>query len=212
MRFLFAFLAACSGLAPAPASPTLRALFLDTQRVAQETGLRSAVARTLQSQRAVAETVLELASELPKPPHLSSVAEALRIATQTASSPKGSTVAMTDLAQAALKWGNDNVSPDLAPKFLRKLCERLGATYVKLGCVYGFRRADWSREGVFLFVSGCENLCRGFVKRPVFERSGSGSTARPTSRRVGQNARSGKRDARVFRANPPLLPILSRQT
>jgi hypothetical protein len=124
MRFFALLLAVASGLAPAPASPSLRALFQDTQRVARETGLRPAIARTLQSQRAIAETVLELASELPKPPPLTSVFEAFRIAAQTSAGPKGSTAALTDLAQAALAWGSANVAPDLAPKFLRKLCER----------------------------------------------------------------------------------------
>ena len=32
-----------------------------------------------------------------------------------------------------LEWGRENVPPELAPRIARKLAERLGATYVKLG-------------------------------------------------------------------------------
>ena len=42
-------------------------------------------------------------------------------------------IAATAFATPLLEWGRENVPPELAPRIARKLAERLGATYVKLG-------------------------------------------------------------------------------
>lgn len=96
-----------------------RALADDAVRVALETGPRAAVRRTLEGQRAVLETSLELANELPSPPSPQTLL-------QLASSKEG-------LARGLVAWARENVPEELAPKFVRLLFERLGATYVKVG-------------------------------------------------------------------------------
>mmetsp|Transcript_27850 Transcript_27850/g.83470 ORF Transcript_27850/g.83470 Transcript_27850/m.83470 type:complete len:537 (+) Transcript_27850:3-1613(+) len=122
-------------LAAAPVSSDglpqrLQKLADDALRVARETGPRAAVSRTVQGQRAVLETLLELRGELPAPPPPATVLEAVRAGQQDLE--KGGSGA-TAFAKPLLAWAEENVPPSLLPKVARSLCERLGATYVKLG-------------------------------------------------------------------------------
>ena len=102
----------------------------DALKVAQETGPRAVLGRTVQGQRAVLETLLELRTELPAPPPPATILKATQEA-QTAAASGGD--AATAFATPLLEWGRENVPPELAPRIARKLAERLGATYVKLG-------------------------------------------------------------------------------
>jgi aarF domain-containing kinase len=83
----------------------------DALQVLQETGPEAVIRRTLEGQRALFETSLELAQELPTPPVL---------------------VPGTDPSEAIADYVKQ-LPPELAPRTLRKLFERLGATYLKLG-------------------------------------------------------------------------------
>lgn len=89
-----------------------REVLLEALGIVQEVGLESTVRRTLVGQRAVLETALELARELPRAPF---------------PPPAGLTV------ERLLRDYIGQLPPELAPRTLRKLFERLGATYVKLG-------------------------------------------------------------------------------
>lgn len=102
----------------------------DAVQVARETGPRAAAARTVQGQRAVIETLLELRKDLPAPPPPATLLKAAQDA-QKASQSNGD--AATAFAAPLLAWAEENVPPELAPRIARKLAERLGATYVKLG-------------------------------------------------------------------------------
>ncbi|KAJ1627176.1 ABC1 family-domain-containing protein [Pavlovales sp. CCMP2436] len=89
-----------------------REVLLEALGIVREVGLESTVRRTLVGQQAVLQTALELARELPRaafPP------------------PAGMT-----LDRFLLDYIGQ-LPPELAPRTLRKLFERLGATYVKLG-------------------------------------------------------------------------------
>lgn len=90
-----------------------RELLTDALRVANDVGLRTTMRRTLVGQRALLETGLELARELP----LASLP--LPVAGQP--------------VEESLRKLLEALPPELAPRTLRKLFERLGATYVKLG-------------------------------------------------------------------------------
>lgn len=100
-------------------SEQFRSLADDAVRVAVETGPRAAVRRTVEGQRALLLTTLELARELPRPPSLQDIASMSR-------NEGGLAVGMVD-------WVSKNVPEEFVPKFLRILFERLGATYVKIG-------------------------------------------------------------------------------
>jgi len=102
----------------------------DAVQVARETRPRAAAARTVQGQRAVIETLLELRKDLPPPPPPATLLKAAQDA-QKASQSNGD--AATAFAAPLLAWAEENVPPELAPRIARKLAERLGATYVKLG-------------------------------------------------------------------------------
>jgi aarF domain-containing kinase len=119
----------------------------DAIKVAQETGPRAAFARTVQGQRAVLETLLELRTELPAPPPPETVVKATQDA-QKAAQNGGD--AATAFATPLLEWGRENVPPELAPRIARKLAEKLGATYVKLGQFVASSPtlfpAEWVRE------------------------------------------------------------------
>lgn len=80
--------------------------------IVQEVGLESTLRRTLIGQRAFLETALELSRELPRAPF---------------PPPLGMTV------EQLLRDYVGKLPPELAPRTLRRLFERLGATYVKLG-------------------------------------------------------------------------------
>ena len=56
----------------------------DAIKVAQETGPRAAIARTVQGQRAVLETLLELRTELPAPPPPATILKATQDAQRAA--------------------------------------------------------------------------------------------------------------------------------
>ena len=58
----------------------------DAIKVAQETGPRAAFARTVQGQRAVLETLLELRTELPAPPPPATILKATQDAQRAAAS------------------------------------------------------------------------------------------------------------------------------
>ena len=108
----------------------LQAVGEDALKVAQETGPRAALARTVQGQRAVLETLLELRNDLPAPPPPATILKATQEAQKATASGQD---AATAFATPLLEWGRENVPPELAPRIARKLAERLGATYVKLG-------------------------------------------------------------------------------
>lgn len=86
----------------------------DALQVAREVGLRATVQRTVIGQRAIVETALELARELP-----------------IGNIPFRS-VAGKPFEETVQEFVT-SLPPELAPKTLRRLFERLGATYVKLG-------------------------------------------------------------------------------
>jgi aarF domain-containing kinase len=114
---------------PAPFAERARTLVDDAVRVARETGARPVISRTVQGQRAVLETLLELNSELPRPPPASTVLEAVR----AGAGARDSSAAAAAFAEPLGAWARENVPPELLPKVARRLCEKLGATYVKLG-------------------------------------------------------------------------------
>ena len=105
-------------------------LALEGFELARATGARAAVQRTLTAQRALLETALELARDLPSPPPLRAlVAAASRAGAAATAAPPGAADADAEAFAAWLAA----LPPELAPRTLRKLFERLGATYVKLG-------------------------------------------------------------------------------
>jgi aarF domain-containing kinase len=107
---------AAAGAAPPPSLDELvregREVLLEALGIVQEVGLESTMRRTLVGQRAFLTTALELARELPRAP---------------LPPPPGMTM------DAFLTNYLSQLPPELAPRTLRKLFERLGATYVKLG-------------------------------------------------------------------------------
>lgn len=80
--------------------------------IVREVGLESTVRRTIVGQRAFVATALELARELPRAPF---------------PPPAGMSI------DSLLRDYIGQLPPELAPRTLRKLFERLGATYIKLG-------------------------------------------------------------------------------
>ena len=111
-------------------SERLRSLAEDATRVARETGARAVAARTVQGQRAIVETLLELRNDLPAPPPPSTLLDAARAASAARSSGGDAAAAF---AKPLLEWGEKNVPEELFPRIFRKMSEKLGATYVKLG-------------------------------------------------------------------------------
>lgn len=89
-----------------------REVMLEALGIVQEVGIESTVRRTLVGQRAVLATALELARELPRAPF---------------PPPPGITL------DQLLSDYVGQLPAELAPRTLRRLFERLGATYIKLG-------------------------------------------------------------------------------
>ena len=112
-----------------PPLERFRELIEETSRVARETGPRATIQRTLEGQRALIETFVELRRELPVPPSLALVSSWITDASRASESERQGLFLSKVTNWAAEK----NIDPILLPKFLRKLFERLGATYVKVG-------------------------------------------------------------------------------
>ncbi|KAJ8605390.1 hypothetical protein CTAYLR_002411 [Chrysophaeum taylorii] len=99
----------------------VRSLVEDAVRVARETGPRATIRRTVEGQRAVVETAFEVARELPAAPL--AAATVVRVAQEVVAS--GSLRPLGGLLE--------EVPAETGPRFARRLFERLGATYVKIG-------------------------------------------------------------------------------
>jgi aarF domain-containing kinase len=104
---------------PPPRVPALdeivsegREVMREALGIVQEVGLESTIRRTIVGQRAFLTTALELAGELPRAPF---------------PPPAGMSI------ESFLRDYIGQLPPELAPRTLRRLFERLGATYVKLG-------------------------------------------------------------------------------
>ena len=91
-----------------------RNIAIDSLGIAQEVGLETTFRRTAVAQQALLMTLLELSREFPL---------------QTFSLPRPTRGSL----QATIEEYLQNLPPELAPKTLRRLFERLGATYIKLG-------------------------------------------------------------------------------
>ena len=87
----------------------------DALGIAQEVGVETTLRRTIRAQRAVLDTALELSRELPR--------------SGTFSFPPAAGESPQQLVVRYL----ETLPPELAPRTLRRLFERLGATYIKLG-------------------------------------------------------------------------------
>jgi aarF domain-containing kinase len=89
----------------------------DALSIAQEVGFGATLRRTIRAQQALLSTAVELSRELPlsAPPSPSSFPP-------SAATP-----------QALVESYLETLPPELAPRVLRRLFERLGATYIKLG-------------------------------------------------------------------------------
>lgn len=99
-------------------------VFEEAVTIVRDVGLQAAIRRTIRGQRALLETSLELLRELPST-NGGSPLEALQSSVQI-----GQQLLNGDGSglEAYLKA----LPPELAPRTLRKLFERLGATYIKL--------------------------------------------------------------------------------
>jgi len=89
-----------------------RTVFQEAVSIVNEVGFDATVRRTLVGQQAIIQTALELAQELPR-----------------ITSPPAPGTQLDEWVRSYL----EQVPPELVPRTLRKLFERLGATYVKLG-------------------------------------------------------------------------------
>ena len=96
----------------------------DAVKIAQDVGLQTTLRRTIRGQRAILQTAVELAQELPRP--------AGSLPFPFPPSPPAELLSGKPLAEAIPAY-LATLPKDLAPRTLRKLFERLGATYVKLG-------------------------------------------------------------------------------
>eukprot|EP00633_Aureoumbra_lagunensis_P001830 CAMPEP_0197291122 /NCGR_PEP_ID=MMETSP0890-20130614/11678_1 /TAXON_ID=44058 ORGANISM="Aureoumbra lagunensis, Strain CCMP1510" /NCGR_SAMPLE_ID=MMETSP0890 /ASSEMBLY_ACC=CAM_ASM_000533 /LENGTH=550 /DNA_ID=CAMNT_0042763711 /DNA_START=74 /DNA_END=1726 /DNA_ORIENTATION=+ len=106
-------------------------LVSEALRVARETGLRATVARTIEGQRAIVSTLIELQQELPSPPTIDEARRMVNVATEAR---RGGESVGVSAARAIMEWIEERPETleTLGPRFLRKLFERLGATYIKL--------------------------------------------------------------------------------
>ena len=112
-----------STTASRPVTSRFLELVQDAANIARETGPKATIQRTLEGQRAALATVVELSGELPTPPSPLEVVGWVQ-------DSRGESRLHLEKFQS---WATTNVKPEVAPKFLRKFFERLGATYVKLG-------------------------------------------------------------------------------
>lgn len=99
-------------------------VFTDAVNIVRDVGLQATIRRTLLGQRALVETSLEFLRDLPS--SRGSPFEALQSSVQI-----GQQLLNGDAS--GLEKYLKSLPPELAPRTLRKLFERLGATYIKLG-------------------------------------------------------------------------------
>jgi hypothetical protein len=99
-------------------------VFEEAVTIVRDVGLQAAIRRTMRGQRALLETSLELLRELPSTSGGSPL-EALQSSVQIGQQLVNGDVSGLEKYLKALP-------PELAPRTLRKLFERLGATYIKL--------------------------------------------------------------------------------
>jgi hypothetical protein len=99
-------------------------LIAEATSIVRDVGLKATIRRTLLGQRALVETSLELLRELP---------------TSRSTSPFESLQSSVQIGQQLLNGDASGLEiylkslpPELAPRTLRRLFERLGATYIKL--------------------------------------------------------------------------------
>ena len=114
---------------PAKMLGSARDLASEAAKIVKEVGPGATLRRTLKGQRALLETGLDLLRELPRPgsPGADAAsAVALDIPRLLLAGDSASAAKAIERYLAALP-------KDLAPRTLRKLFERLGATYIKLG-------------------------------------------------------------------------------
>lgn len=127
----------------------------DVLGVVREVGLRATVQRTAIGQRALAETALELARELPirDIPFTSIVGKPF---------------------EETVREFIVSLPPELAPRTLRRLFERLGATYVKLGQFIASSPTIFPPEYVLEFQNCLDNtptvdysIIKGIVEKDL---------------------------------------------
>jgi hypothetical protein len=99
-------------------------VFEEAATIVQDVGLQATIRRTVRGQRALFETSLELLRDLPSTSG-GSPAEALQSSVRI-----GQQLLSGDAS--GLENYLNSLPPELAPRTLRKLFERLGATYIKL--------------------------------------------------------------------------------